>query len=79
MSNSHIKSAPEKIPADWGIILIQDDNVRIVRNAVINKNVSRRKQLSVLWKLELKNILIKKRNINNSERLLLPLKRGYLW
>lgn len=73
VSNSHIKSAPEKIPSDWGIILIQDDNVRIVRNAVINKNVSRRKQLSVLWKLELKNILIK-----NNQPLYAQKEKGFI-
>ena len=53
------ESAVERIPAFWGIIIIQQDNVEVLRKAVVNRKVSRQSQLDVLWKLELKNILVK--------------------
>lgn len=59
VSDGHLNSASAKIPNHWGIICIRNDDVRIIRNASDNPLVSRRKQLSVLWKLELKNLLIK--------------------
>jgi hypothetical protein len=59
VSSKHIKSVSEKVPNHWGIIYILDDNVQIERIAKSNFLVSRRRQLSILWKLELKNILIK--------------------
>ncbi len=55
----HINSATEKVPSHWGIILICDTDVKVLREAGHNPLVSRRKQLSILWKLELKNILTK--------------------
>ena len=54
----HLDSVAEKIPLNWGIICIKHNEVLIVRKAKLNNNVSRRKQLSILWKLELKNLLI---------------------
>lgn len=59
VSSRHRKSAESKIPRFWGIICIEQENVEILRKASVNPEVSRRSQLSVLWKLELKNILIK--------------------
>ena len=59
ISQKHKKSAGNKIPRHWGIICIEQDNVEVLRRAADNPNVSRRSQLTVLWKLELKNILIK--------------------
>ncbi|MBQ8637033.1 MAG: sce7726 family protein [Clostridia bacterium] len=59
VSEKHIVSAETRVPKDWGIIYIADDAVKIFRKSCANKLVSRRSQLSVLWKLELKNLLIK--------------------
>lgn len=59
VSLKHQSSASDKIPYEWGIICIEDDNVTVLRKARPNKKVLRRKQLSILWKLELKNILIR--------------------
>ena len=59
ISQKHRKSAENKVPRHWGIISIEQDNVEVIRRAADNPNVSRRSQLSVLWKLELKNILVK--------------------
>ena len=47
------------MPSDWGIICIGEDKVDTVREVKTNKNVSRRNQLTLLWKIELKNLLIK--------------------
>lgn len=59
VSRKHLESAPKKVPGYWGIICIYEDSIDIVRYPRVNSKVSRRKQLSILWKLELKNILIK--------------------
>jgi len=59
VSEKHIVSAETRAPKNWGIIYIVDDSVKIFRNPSKNTMVSRRNQLSVLWKLELKNLLIK--------------------
>lgn len=59
ISQKHRKSAENKVPRHWGIICIEQENVEILRRAADNTNVSRRSQLTVLWKLELKNILVK--------------------
>ena len=53
----HRASAEYKVPYEWGIIVIENDNVSVVREAKKNAYANRRSQLSVLWKLELKNIL----------------------
>lgn len=58
IGKKHSISVNNKVPMHWGIICICDDEVTIMREAEENKNVSRRKQLSILWKLELKNLLI---------------------
>ena len=59
VSGKHRVSAADKVPEYWGIICIYNDDIDIVRYPGINRKMSRRKQLSVLWKVELKNILIK--------------------
>lgn len=61
VGNKHRKSAEGRVPNEWGIVCIGEDSVEIVREAKINKKVSRRSQLSLLWKIELKNLLIKNR------------------
>ena len=58
VGEKHSESAAGKIPSSWGIICIKETDVEIIRKAIINKSVSRRRQLSILWKLELKNLLI---------------------
>lgn len=59
VSDKHINSVSEKIPNTWGIICVRENDIYIEREAKKNKDVSRRRQLSILWKLELKNLLIK--------------------
>ncbi len=59
VSQKHITSAENRVPKHWGIIYIVNDGVQIRRKAGKNDWVSRRSQLSVLWKIELKNLLIK--------------------
>ena len=56
---THAKSIESKIPAEWGILAISSYNVELVRSAKLNKFVDRKKQLSILWKIELKNLLLK--------------------
>ncbi len=73
VSHKHIKSIKEKIPAEWGIIYILDYKIGIERNAKPNPKVSRRRQLSILWKLELKNLLIK-----NNLPLYAQKEKGYI-
>lgn len=59
VSQSHSRSAESKVPVHWGILCIHNDNVTVLRKARKSRSVSRRSQLTVLWKLELKNLLIK--------------------
>ena len=73
VGHRHIASAPDKVPKHWGIICMKEDSVEIYRQAKSNKAVSRRSQLSVLWKLELKNILMK-----NSMPLYAQREKGYI-
>ena len=57
VGKSHEKTVEERVPASWGIIVISPDNVIIHRKAGVNKEYSINSQLSVLWKIELGNIL----------------------
>lgn len=57
VGRSHLKGVEKKIPSYWGILCIDEESVCVERTAKLNKNVSRRHQLSALWKIELKNIL----------------------
>ena len=59
VSKKHIESVPDKIPKHWGIVYIDDSRVQLERKALKNTKVSREAQLRLLWKLELKNLLIK--------------------
>ena len=59
VSDRHLASAKDHVPEHWGILCIRDDAVVTERAAKPNTAVSRRSQLSILWKLELKNILIR--------------------
>lgn len=59
VSPKHSRSAESKVPHYWGILCIQNDNITVLRKAQKNRNVYRYAQLSVLWKLELKNLLMK--------------------
>ena len=58
---THTNSIQSKIPAEWGILAISSYNVELIRIAKPNKSVDRKKQLSILWKIELKNLLLKNR------------------
>ncbi len=73
VSHKHIKSISEKIPKEWGIIYILDNKIVVERVAKRNPKVSRRRQLSILWKLELKNLLIK-----NNLSLYAQKEKGYI-
>lgn len=73
VSHKHITSAENKVPKYWGIIYIDDHEVNFVRKAANNAKVSRRSQLTVLWKLELKNLLIK-----NNLPLYAQKEKGYI-
>ena len=59
VGQSHLATVNSKVPSHWGIICIEKEKISVFRQAETNKSVSRKKQLSVLWKLELKNILIR--------------------
>lgn len=59
VSSKHEKSVPNKVPDHWGIMSIKNDSIEIIKKAKKSPNVSRYQQLSVLWKVELNNILIK--------------------
>ena len=73
VSDRHMNSIAEKIPSSWGIICVRENNIYVERNAKKNKEVSRRRQLSILWKLELKNILMK-----NNMPLYAQKEKGYI-
>ena len=73
VGRSHAGSVTSKVPDEWGIICVERDNVTVEREAKDNKAVSRRSQLSVLWKLELKNILLK-----NGMPLYVQKEKGYI-
>lgn len=59
VSDKHINKINDFIPREWGIIYITANNVVVNREAKTSKCVSRYKQLSILWKIELKNLLVK--------------------
>lgn len=57
VGKSHEVSATNKVPAYWGIIVISADNVEISRKAKKNQAMQIESQLSILWKLEMNNLL----------------------
>lgn len=54
----HRRSAPNRVPAGWGILVVEETGITVERPAKTG-TPSRRSQLEVLWKLELKNLLTK--------------------
>ena len=52
-------SVAEKVPDHWGIICIDGNSVNCVREARVNRNARAEQQLSMLWEVELKNLLIR--------------------
>lgn len=57
VGESHESSILDKIPAYWGIIVIRSDNVVLQRAALDNPCLQIKRQLSILWKLEINNLL----------------------
>ena len=57
VGKSHESSAAERVPDSWGIIVISVDNVVISRKARPNNEMKIQSQLSILWKLEMSNLL----------------------
>ena len=58
VGGQRLNSAARRVPGHWGIITIQSDHV-IVNRAARAGNPSCARQLAVLWKLELTNLLTK--------------------
>ena len=54
---SHAKTIESKVPEWWGILVIDENSIKINRKASLNKHYIPISRLSILWKLELKNIL----------------------
>lgn len=58
VGESHQDTIGSQIPNHWGIIVINGDSVEVKKDAETNHS-DIRSQLNLLWKLELKNLLIK--------------------
>lgn len=58
---THVEEAIAKMPTEWGIWCVDKGGVKIIRSATKNNKVEIEQQLSVLWKIELQNILLKHR------------------
>ena len=52
----HRLSATDKVPPEWGILVVSDKGIRIARKASGGKP-SLSEQLHILWKMELNNLL----------------------
>ena len=59
IGKGHKNSISSHVPPDWGIMLVTEDNITELRPSEKNKKVSRLSQLSLLWEIELKNILVR--------------------
>ncbi len=59
VGHTHAAHAEEKVPDFWGILCIEESKITVIRKAKKNPSVSRRFQLDILWKIELKNLLVK--------------------
>ncbi len=57
VGKSHELSVINKVPTSWGVIVISTDHVEELRKAEPNNEMVMRSQLSILWKLELGNLL----------------------
>lgn len=53
----HAGSIGNRVPDTWGILVVDKDSIKVMRQAQYNDDRSPVSQLSILWKLELKNIL----------------------
>ena len=59
VGESHRIHASEHVPKHWGIIVISEDNVEVIREAETNPKVKFNYQLGLLWRHELLNIQLK--------------------
>ena len=57
VGESHRKSAEKHIPPYWGIILVGEEQISLVRQAQSVPKVKTANQLRLLWKRELRHIL----------------------
>ncbi len=53
----HRKGVYKHVPEYWGIICVSENCVKIIRNYLPNPKVKLKRQLELLWKRELNNIL----------------------
>lgn len=59
VSVKNLQSSRYRVPNHWGILCVTPTGIHLERSAGKNKYVSRACQLGILWKLELKNLLVK--------------------
>lgn len=59
VGKTHLNEALAKTHEDWGIWCVELTQVKIICSAKKNKQRNIEKQLSVLWKIELQNLLLK--------------------
>ena len=59
VGKTHRSSAMDKVPGYWGIICVEEVGLTVIREAKANSSVSAVQQLWLLWRSELKNVLMK--------------------
>ncbi len=59
IGEAHKRGIENQIPKEWGILLVTEGSIEQIRGAGKNVMVDRDAQLSMLWKVELKNILLR--------------------
>lgn len=61
VGQSHKRAVMDKVPQSWGVMIIEETGIFVERVAKEDgyPYPSRKKQLGILWKLELKNLLTK--------------------
>ncbi len=59
VGKSHVERAAAVVPPQWGILTIEETAVQVEREATLNPAADVKIQLELLWKLELKNLLVK--------------------
>lgn len=59
VGKSHAEKAAVAAPPQWGVLVIEDDAITVTRQAQPNPIAEVKTQLELLWKLELKNLLVK--------------------
>ena len=57
VGRSHEKTVYERVPRHWGVIVVTEDNVYEASHAIKNPNLDMERQISLLWKMELSNLL----------------------